>query len=94
MGLGAFWRGLAEQIGYDDFMLVWASLSEQATDGDDGHRVYIPRFDSYLRFQRNRYIVALASSGSKPREIKHRVQEDLNENVHEMHISKVIRQKG
>jgi len=94
MGLGIFWRQLAERIGYDEFMLVWAALSDQASEGDNGHRVYIPRFDSYMRFQRNRYIVALASSGSKTKEIRHRVQEDLNETVHEMHISKVIRQKS
>lgn len=92
MGLNGFWRSLAEQIGYDAFMLVWAAMSDQASQCDDGHRLYIPSFESYLRYQRNRYILALANSGSRPKEIKQRVVEDLNEDIHEMHISRLVRQ--
>ncbi|PHS25942.1 MAG: hypothetical protein COA83_04580 [Methylophaga sp.] len=92
MGIGGFWRSLADDIGFDAFMVVWNSLSCHASGGDDGHRVYIPRYDAFMRYQRNRMILSLSSTGLKARDIRERVISDLREHVSINHINKLIRQ--
>lgn len=92
VGINGKWRGLASQIGFDAFIVVWNHLSMHAEDGDDGHRVYVPKFDLFMRYQRNRYILALSNDGHKPSEIQRIIAEELGESVHVMHICRLIRQ--
>lgn len=92
MGIAAKWRSLAARIGFDAFIVVWSHLSEQAENADDGHRVYVPKFDMFMRYQRNRFILSLHQQGFKPREIRRMVIEEIGEAVHVMHICRIIRQ--
>lgn len=90
--IGGFWLSLANEIGFDAFLLVWQRLCDRASTSDDGHRVYVPRYDSFVRYQRNRFIVSLSNSGLKSKQIRERVLKDLNEEVSSDHINKLIRQ--
>ncbi|HAO25028.1 MAG: hypothetical protein CMH21_13445 [Methylophaga sp.] len=92
VGINGKWRGLAQQLGFDVFIVAWNHLSMLAETGDDGHRVYVPQFEVFMRFQRNRYIMSLHNDGYKPRQIHDIVARDLGENVHTSHISRIIRQ--
>ncbi len=92
MGISGFWRSLAEDIGFDAFLVVWESMSNQALNSDDGHRVYVPRYDAFMRYQRNRFIVALAGNGLKAKEIKEQVMHALGDDITTNHISRLIRQ--
>ena len=92
MGVGGFWRDMANEIGFDAFMVVWERLSGQAASRDDGNRVYVPRFDAFMRYQRNRFLLSLASTGLKSKEIRVHVLSELNEDISVNHISRLIRQ--
>ncbi|MDT8372086.1 MAG: hypothetical protein RQ783_08890 [Gammaproteobacteria bacterium] len=91
-GIGNHWTTLADEIGYDAFIVVWRVLSNRADDSEDAHKLYIPKFNSFERYQRNRYILTLSSMGLTPKAIKDHVANELNEDLHVNHIHKLIRQ--
>ncbi len=95
MGLPSVWLRVAETIGVDAFLATWfildaePSFQEQAPG--EPIRIALRRFSSWLRFQRNRYIEALAAAGANPREIQERLQKELCEKVSIRHISRIGR---
>lgn len=92
--IGNFWLSLAREIGFDAFIVVWNTLSSRAASGDDGHRVYVPKFDAFIRYQRNRLILSLANNGLKAKEIREHVQHELKEDISTQHIYKLIQQNA
>jgi hypothetical protein len=98
MGLQRVWLDVAEEIGVDDFLKVWRILDSsdagQARKGEDG-RIMIPIrcYDSFLRYQRNRYIESLTKMGMKPNEIRKRLNEQLCEQISIRHISRLTHQE-
>lgn len=89
MGLPEVWLAVAREIGYDRFMAVWRILDaaiELRSDSDSMIEVQLRRFSSFRRYQRNRFIEALASLGATDKEIRGRVKRELGEDLSLSHI--------
>lgn len=78
---------LADELGVDAALTVWRRLSDEA--GDD-HRVSVPRWSTFLRYQRNRYILSLDAQGCSPEIIHERVRTSLRERISLPHIRRII----
>lgn len=94
MGLPAVWIRIAETIGFDPFLAAWRILDAEASVRSNKTEMIQPLlrpFRSYLRFQRNRYIEALAGRGLQPREIQEAIKRDLCERVSIRHVSRIAR---
>lgn len=91
MGLQRVWLDVAEAIGADAFLAMWRIIdADPATQHNDTSlRLSLRVYRSYLRFQRNRYIEALATQGVPPLEIKRRLERQLCETVSLRHITRI-----
>lgn len=92
MGLPRLWLKIAVAIGYDDFMAMWRILDaepEAWTECESMLRPYLRRFDSFRRFQRNRFVEALTAQGLSHDEIIHVVADELGENLSVRHIKRL-----
>jgi hypothetical protein len=84
MGLRRSLIEVAEKIGVDNFLLMWRTL-----DADQRYshhnpsvlRIHVPRYQSYLRYHRNRYIESLFRAGFDAWEITDRVRRFLREEI-------------
>lgn len=99
MGIQAPWLRIAEAIGADAFLAMWRIAdSEPAfrTVGGAEERGYLQMrlrpFKAWHRYQRNRYIEALAAAGKSVAEIRAAVALNLCEEISPRHIS-TIRKK-
>ena len=88
MGLNRHWITLAEQLGFDAFMVVWDTLAEMPTRGTQ--LVLVPKKSLYLRYQRNRLIQALADAGKKSPEIHQELKQITGHKVSRRHIDRII----
>lgn len=94
MGLPAVWIRIAETIGFDPFLAAWRILDAEASVRSNKTEMIQPLlrpFRSYLRFQRNRYIEALAGRGLQPLEIQEAIKRDLCERISIRHVSRIAR---
>lgn len=92
MGLPGVWLAVAREVGYDKFMAMWRILDaavEIRSDSDSMIEVQLRRFGSFRRFQRNRFIEALANLGCTDKEIRARVRRELGEELSLSHISRL-----
>lgn len=96
MGLQRHWLDVAAAIGVDAFLVTWRILdAEQSLWMDpagSGLRIRLRRYESFLRFQRNRHIEALHALGLSAEEIRARVAESIGENLSERHIDRLRKQ--
>lgn len=83
MGLPRWALAVAERLGVDSLLELWRIMDADPTShGKEGRLVVTIRlYRSFLRFQRNRFIEALATTGSPPAEIQRRVQRQLGERI-------------
>ena len=95
MGLPRWFLRAAEELGTDAALAFWRIL-----DGDPGNwhndttlRVRLRPYRSYLRFQRNRFIEALAAQGLRPDEIRVRLRRQLGEDVSHRHITRLAKSR-
>lgn len=94
MGLQRIWCEVAEVIGVDALLKMWRILdSDPESIGDNG-RLILPlcRYNTFLRYQRNRYIETLAEMGEKPRDIQRILKAQLCEEISLRHISRISNQ--
>lgn len=91
MGLQRVWLDVADAIGADAFLTLWRILDADPSTqhNDTSLRISLRVYRSYLRFQRNRYIEALASQGVPVPEIKRRIERQLCETVSLRHITRL-----
>lgn len=91
MGLQRVWINVAAAIGVDAFLAAWRVLDADPSTqhNDTSLRISLRVYRSYLRFQRNRYIEALAVEGVQPPEIRRRLERQLREQVSLRHISRI-----
>lgn len=91
MGLQRVWMDVAEEIGVDAFLAVWRILdADPSARHKEGFlQLNLKLYRSYLRYQRNRYIEALAARGLKPLEIQRSLVRQLCESVSLRHISRI-----
>lgn len=90
IGLAAHWIDVAASIGVDNFLTMWAILSNCDAVQDEKHYAYVPRFSVWMRYQRNRVIMSLHADGLCAQEIRVRIRDDLNETVSVDHIKRII----
>lgn len=83
VGLQPVWLEIAEQVGVDVFLNIWRILDARPAHFTDEGRVLVPirRYQIFLRYQRNRYIDTLQSSGLTPREIRELVYKQVGEKM-------------
>lgn len=92
MGLPGLWVEIARLIGYDRFMAMWRRLDAEIalrSDSEAMIEVEIRRFSSFERYQRNRFIEALAAMGATDSEIRARVKRELGEELSQSHIRRL-----
>lgn len=81
IGLPAVWLEVAERIGFDVWLEIWRSLSvDERVRHDGGARMPKLRcYSAYGRYQRNRYIEALAAQSIPPKQIQEALRKNLGE---------------
>lgn len=89
MGIPRLWMDVAKVIGVDAFLLAWRTLSQAPSVSDGDNRVYVPRYSTFVRYQRNRVIASLWSEGKSAREIKMQIKSTLGEEISEFHVSRI-----
>jgi hypothetical protein len=92
MGLPGVWLEIARAIGYEHFMAMWRILDRSIamrSESESMIEVQLRRIASYHRFQRNRFIEALAATGMHDREIRDALQHQLGEKLSLSHISRL-----
>lgn len=91
MGLGRPWAAVARAIGFDAFVAAWRVLDSMPEVLDDRHRVGVPAFSTYLRYQRNQAIRDLAARGHTNAQIAQRLRAEVGETISDYHIARVLR---
>lgn len=84
---------VAHAIGFENFMSLWRILDgapETWTDNESGIELRLPRLSAYKRYQRNRFIEAMAAMGMSQPEISRSVRRDLGEKVSDRHIWRLM----
>lgn len=93
MGLSRVMLQVAHTIGFDNFMAMWRILDgtpEVLIESESGISVRLPRLSAYKRYQRNRFIEAMAAMGMTQPEISLSVKRDLGETVSDRHIWRLM----
>lgn len=103
MGLPRMWLRVAIALGYDQFIELWRLVDESADSMLDSSATLHPggsmiemrlrRFSSFRRFQRNRYVEALAAQGVPYDEIRDIVAADLGEKLSPRHIHRLAERR-
>lgn len=91
MGLPRVFLDVARAIGYDNFLTMWRILDsavELRSDSDSMIELQMRRYRSFQRYQRNRFIEALAPFLSDG-EIHSRVASELGEKLSLDHVSRL-----
>lgn len=100
MGISDAWLRIAETIGADAFLAFWRIADSEPSFrivGGAIERGYLQMrlrpFKAYHRYQRNRYIEALAASGMSPAAIQEAVALNLCEKISLRHISTLMKKR-
>ncbi len=96
IGLPSVWLDIAEITGFDAFLDIWRMLSEHnGCQHDGGARLPKLRyFSSYLRFQRNRYICALACQGVHPSQIQTAILKNFHETLDITNVTRIAKRES
>lgn len=92
MGMASVWLDVAREIGYENFMAMWRILDRSMamrSESESMIEVQLRRLASYHRFQRNRFIEALAAAGLADRQIQRALHQQLGEKLSISHISRL-----
>lgn len=96
MGLPLVWLEVARAIGYDNFIKMWKILDAdyERKDNTDGRMIELEmrRFRSFRRYQRNRFIEALAPFLDNAA-IRVRVYQELGENLSLNHVKRLANRR-
>ena len=93
MGLSRVMLQIARVISFDNFMAMWHILDaspELFDEGESGISLRIPRLSAYKRYQRNRFIEAMAAIGKTRLEITHAVKHELGEKLGKRHMNRLM----
>lgn len=88
--LGPAWLGVADLIGFDQFVAVWRLLTSSEAWLDERNRISLPSFKQYLRLQRNLLIKSMLERGHTTAEIRAHVRAALGEDMDLSHLLKII----
>ena len=90
IGLAPRWLEIASTLGVDAFLRLWEILDKHAAD--ENFRISIPRINSYIRYQRNRFILSLSACGLSPKDIRKQLEAQVGESISCRHISRLLAQ--
>lgn len=93
MGLSRVMLQVAHAIGFDNFMEMWRILDgtpELLIESESGISVRLQRMSAYRRYQRNRFVEAMAAMGSSQPEIRWAVKKKLGEDMSARHIRRLM----
>ncbi|MFN4360484.1 MAG: hypothetical protein ACK4F4_07150 [Hylemonella sp.] len=93
MGLSNVLLQVAHAIGFDNFMRMWQLLDmlpEALTDSESAILLRMPRHRAYRRYQRNRFVEALAAAGWSQPDILAKVKTELGENLSKRHTRRLM----
>lgn len=95
IGIGGPWLRLARRVGFDAFLDIWRSISDdEATRHDGGRRMpKLREFDAYLRYQRNQYIASLAGAGMNPTQVQKLIRQNLREYISIEHVQVLMKKR-
>lgn len=93
IGLNATLQKIANSIGFDNFLKMWAILDKDKSAHTDSGAInlHIRSFKAWQRFERERLVKALSSEGYSAREISEFVKDQFGEKLHHSYISRLIR---
>lgn len=94
MGLPAIWIDVAKAIGYEPFLTLWRLLDAEYSrrTRQESHSMIVlelRRYRSFQRYQRNRFIEAMAPLLTD-QEIQQRVADELGEDLSIRHIVRIL----
>lgn len=95
IGLPAVWLRIAERVGFDVWLDIWRTLSDDDSVRHDGG-ARLPKlrcYSAYSRYQRNRYIEALANNGASPKEIQTAIRKNLGEMLDITNIQRISKRQ-
>ena len=93
IGLPRVWLRIAERVGFDTWLDIWRILSDDESVRHDGG-ARLPKlrcYSAYSRYQRNRYIEALAAQGMPLGAIHRALLENLRESLDVTNIKKIAK---
>jgi hypothetical protein len=98
MGLPSVWIRVAENIGYNNFLLFWRILDTAAelreirrSENESMIAVQLRRYTSFTRYQRNRWIEGMAGRGLPTAAIQEAVTTQLGEKLDRSHIRRLAK---
>ncbi|MFN4360540.1 MAG: hypothetical protein ACK4F4_07435 [Hylemonella sp.] len=93
MGLSSTALQVAARIGFDNFMAVWQLLDmlpDTWSENESAILWRLPRLQAWRRYQRNRFVEALATAGWTQPEIRARVKQELGEDLSDRHMRRLM----
>ena len=81
---------VAERVGYHAFIDIWLIMHNGAV-ATDTNRLYVNRFESFERYQRDQYIIELSHQGLTRPEIIFAVEKNLGVTVKSTTVGRVIK---
>ena len=94
MGVSQTWLKVASVIGVSSFLEMWKLLDcqyDQGVECASSIRVTVPRYDRFVRFQRNQVIAELAKSGKVPHEIQEYLKKQMSIDFSIRSIQRIMR---
>ena len=94
MGVSQTWLKVASVIGVSSFLEMWKLLDcqyDQGVECASSIRVTVPRYDRFIRFQRNQVIAELAKSGKTPRDIQEYLKKQMSISISIRSIQRIMR---
>lgn len=91
IGLPRVWLRIAERVGFDAWLDIWRMVSDDESVRHDGG-ARLPKlrcYSAYSRYQRNRYIEALAAQGMPIDTIHRALWDNLRESLDVTNIKKI-----
>ena len=84
---------VAERVGFDAWLDIWRMLSnDESVRHDGGARLPKLRcYSAYSRYQRNRYIMAMAEQGMTPTVIQEALRKNLCEHLDVTNIQRIAK---
>ena len=94
MGVSRTWCNVASAIGTEAFLEVWQILDQSHDQGAELNgsiRVTVPRYERFLRYQRNRVIRSLVNQGKSPVVIQQYLQAEMGIKISLRTVQRVAR---
>ncbi|WP_422452472.1 hypothetical protein [Endozoicomonas sp. ALC066] len=94
MGVSFTWQKVAAAIGIEAFLKLWQILDQSHDQGaelNSSIRVTVPRYERFLRYQRNQVIKFLVNQGRSPVVIQHYLKAEMGIHISLRTVQRVAR---